>query len=48
LVDPTDSEIYQTLASVRLSQHKIDEARQALQRAWLIWKDEPEGMPRAG
>jgi tetratricopeptide (TPR) repeat protein len=48
LVDPTDSEIYQTLASVRLSQHKIDEARQALQRAWSIWKDEPEGMPRAG
>jgi cytochrome c-type biogenesis protein CcmH/NrfG len=38
-VDENNVEALQTLASVRLSQQKPDEARKFLERAWSGWKD---------
>lgn len=38
-VDGNSVEGLQTLASVRLSQQRTDEARQCLERAWSGWKD---------
>lgn len=37
--DENSVEALQTLASVRLSQQRPDEARQCLERAWSGWKD---------
>ena len=37
--DENNAEALQTLASVRLSQQRPDEARQHLERAWRGWKD---------
>ena len=37
--DENNVEALQTLASVRLSQQRPDEARQCLERAWSGWKD---------
>ncbi|KAK5019993.1 hypothetical protein LTR16_001738 [Cryomyces antarcticus] len=43
LVAPEDPEVLQTLASVRISQTKLDDARAALARSTALWKDlEPE------
>ena len=38
-VDENNVEALQTLASVRLSQQRPEEARQCLERAWSGWKD---------
>jgi thioredoxin-like negative regulator of GroEL len=38
-VDPENTEALQTLASVRMSQQKPDEAKEILEKAWLSWKD---------
>jgi predicted Zn-dependent protease len=38
-LDPTDPEVYQTLASVRLSQSRPDDARESLDKAWSLWRD---------
>jgi len=37
--DKNNAEALQTLASVRLSQQRSDEARECLERAWSGWKD---------
>ncbi|GAA93966.1 uncharacterized protein L969DRAFT_44651 [Mixia osmundae IAM 14324] len=47
-IDPNDPEVYQTLASVRLSQEKPIEAVEALRKSYALWKGcEPtdERMP---
>ncbi|KAI8977155.1 hypothetical protein BDF20DRAFT_821516 [Mycotypha africana] len=44
-VDPNNSEVYQTLASVRLSQQRQDEARQALTTAMELWIHKDLGDP---
>ncbi|KAM5453857.1 hypothetical protein MaudCBS49596_002481 [Microsporum audouinii] len=41
LVAPDSSECLQTLASVRISQLRFDDAKAALSRSLEIWKDEP-------
>jgi len=38
-VDPGNSEAYQTLASVRLSQQRPEDAKTCLENAWMAWKD---------
>lgn len=37
-LDPTDPEVYQTLASVRLSQSRNAEAQQILRQGWALWR----------
>jgi len=37
--DPDNSEALQSLASVRMSQQRPDEAKQILEQAWTKWKD---------
>ena len=37
--DQNNVEALQTLASVRLSQQRPDEAKECLERAWSGWKD---------
>jgi hypothetical protein len=43
-VDPENTEALQTLASVRMSQQRPDEAKELLEKAWLSWKDLGAGM----
>ena len=43
-MDPGNSEALQSLASVRLSQQRPDEAKQCLEQAWSAWKDLDLGM----
>jgi hypothetical protein len=43
-VDPENTEALQTLASVRMSQQRPDEAKDLLQKAWLSWEDLDAGM----
>lgn len=38
-VDPGNSEALQSMASVRISQSRPDEAKQCLEQAWTQWKD---------
>ncbi|PRQ76863.1 hypothetical protein AAT19DRAFT_12281 [Rhodotorula toruloides] len=38
-LDPSDPEVYQTLASVRLSQQREEDAKQALHKGWEIWRN---------
>ncbi|KAF8638296.1 hypothetical protein AX17_002316 [Amanita inopinata Kibby_2008] len=38
-VDPGNPEALQSLASVRMSQQRPDDAKQCLEEAWLAWKD---------
>ncbi|KAK4058104.1 hypothetical protein OIO90_000843 [Microbotryomycetes sp. JL221] len=38
-LDPTDPEVYQTLASVRLSQQRPIEAKDAAIKGWSLWRD---------
>ncbi|KZF22315.1 TPR-like protein [Xylona heveae TC161] len=45
LVAPNQPEALQTLASVRISQTRFDDARAALSRSLLIWKDLPPEDP---
>ncbi|KAK4699576.1 hypothetical protein P7C70_g6683, partial [Phenoliferia sp. Uapishka_3] len=37
-IDPTDPEVYQTLASVRLSQSRPEEAKEAALKGWSLWR----------
>ncbi|CAK7204665.1 hypothetical protein SEUCBS139899_007424 [Sporothrix eucalyptigena] len=39
IIDPSSSEAWQTLASVRISQSRDEEARAALQRSLALWED---------
>ncbi|CAK7244617.1 MAG: hypothetical protein STHCBS139747_006161 [Sporothrix thermara] len=39
IIDPASSEAWQTLASVRISQSRDEEARAALQRSIALWED---------
>lgn len=43
-VDPENTEALQTLASVRMSQQRPDEAKEILEKAWLTWKDLDAGV----
>jgi Tetratricopeptide repeat len=43
-VDPENTEALQTLASVRMSQQRPDEAKEILQKAWSSWKDLDAGV----
>ena len=43
-VDPENTEALQTLASVRMSQQRPDEAKEILEKAWHSWKDLDAGM----
>ncbi|KAI0001420.1 hypothetical protein BJV74DRAFT_818500 [Russula compacta] len=38
-IDPENTEALQTLASVRMSQQRPDEAKEILEKAWSSWKD---------
>ncbi|ORY73443.1 hypothetical protein BCR35DRAFT_307195 [Leucosporidium creatinivorum] len=38
-IDPTDPEVYQTLASVRMSQERPDDAKKAAVQGWELWRD---------
>lgn len=42
--DPTSCEALQTLASVRMSQKRPEEAQQCAERAWERWKDLDPGI----
>ena len=44
--DPTDPEVYQTMASVRLSQERDEDAVQALDKSWSIWRAAEPGQSR--
>ncbi|KAI9653311.1 MAG: hypothetical protein M1821_007635 [Bathelium mastoideum] len=41
LVSPNNPEVLQTVASVRISQTRLEDARSALQRSMELWKDLP-------
>jgi len=43
-VDSENTEALQTLASVRMSQQRPDEAKEILEKAWLSWKDLDAGV----
>ncbi|SPN97134.1 related to TPR domain protein [Cephalotrichum gorgonifer] len=43
MVCPTSAETWQTVASVRISQERVDDARGALERGMEVWRDLPEG-----
>lgn len=45
MVNPSAPEVLQTLASIRISQQRIDDARAALSRSLTIWKDLPPEDP---
>ncbi|KAK8137712.1 TPR domain-containing protein [Apiospora sp. TS-2023a] len=45
LVAPDFAETWQTLASVRISQERFDDAKAALNRSLELWKDLPTGDP---
>lgn len=38
-VYPGNSEALQSLANVRLSQQRPDDARKCLEQSWTVWKD---------
>lgn len=46
LVDPQAPEVLQTLASIRISQLRQDDARAALSRSLGLWKDLPPEDPK--
>jgi len=43
-IDPGNPEALQTLASVRMSQQRPDDAKQCLEQAWASLKDLDPGM----
>ncbi|KAG6890120.1 hypothetical protein C0992_003073 [Termitomyces sp. T32_za158] len=45
-VDPNSPEALQTLASVRMSQERPDDAKECLEKAWAAWKDLDLDDPR--
>ncbi|KAG6908684.1 hypothetical protein DXG01_003698 [Tephrocybe rancida] len=45
-VDPSNPEALQTLASVRMSQQRPDDAKDCLEKAWTAWKDLELDDPR--
>ncbi|KAG6862547.1 hypothetical protein C0995_000095 [Termitomyces sp. Mi166 len=45
-VDPNNPEALQTLASVRMSQQRPDDAKECLEKAWTAWKDLDLDDPR--
>ncbi|GAA6011139.1 hypothetical protein JCM8202_003912 [Rhodotorula sphaerocarpa] len=45
-IDPTDPETYQTLASVRLSQQREGDAKEALHRGWELWRNLENDSPQ--
>lgn len=45
-IDPGNNEALQTLASVRLSQERPDDAKVCLEQAWVSWKDMDLDDPR--
>ncbi|GAA5827045.1 hypothetical protein JCM11251_002220 [Rhodosporidiobolus azoricus] len=44
-IDPSDPEVYQTLASVRLSQQRPEDAKTALTQGWEIWRNMDNDSP---
>ncbi|KDQ21420.1 hypothetical protein BOTBODRAFT_168688 [Botryobasidium botryosum FD-172 SS1] len=44
-MDPQNAEALQSLASVRMSQSRPEEAKETVERAWAIWKDLDPGIP---
>lgn len=42
--DPGNSEALQSLANVRMSQQRPDDAKQCLEQSWTAWKDLDIGM----
>jgi len=38
-IDPSNPEVYQTFASVRISQQKVEEAKEFLNKGYSLWKD---------
>ncbi|KAI5466763.1 hypothetical protein BGZ63DRAFT_369493 [Mariannaea sp. PMI_226] len=45
LIAPNSSETWQTVANVRVSQQRVDEARAALKRSLELWQDLPDNHP---
>ncbi|KIL67584.1 hypothetical protein M378DRAFT_22754 [Amanita muscaria Koide BX008] len=43
-IDPGNPEALQAMASVRLSQQRLDDAKRCLEQAWSTWKDLDLGM----
>ncbi|GAA6039037.1 hypothetical protein JCM8097_000168 [Rhodosporidiobolus ruineniae] len=44
-LDPSDPEAYQTLASVRLSQQRPEDAKAALEQGWELWRNVEADSP---
>ncbi|GAA6062079.1 hypothetical protein JCM10212_006502 [Sporobolomyces blumeae] len=44
-LDPTDPEVYQTLASVRLSQQRDEDAKEAANKGYSLWKHVENSSP---
>ncbi|GAA5875881.1 hypothetical protein JCM16303_004032 [Sporobolomyces ruberrimus] len=44
-IDPTDPEVYQTLASVRLSQQRESDAKEAADKGYSLWKNLENNSP---
>ncbi len=42
--DPGNTEALQSLANVRMSQQRPDDAKECLEKAWTVWKDFDLGM----
>jgi cytochrome c-type biogenesis protein CcmH/NrfG len=42
-IDPSNPEVLQCLASVRMSQQREADAKDLVLRAWSLWKDLPPG-----
>ncbi|CAG9970656.1 unnamed protein product [Clonostachys byssicola] len=45
LIAPTSPETWQTVANVRISQERVDEAKEALRRSLELWQDLPPEHP---
>lgn len=45
LIAPNSPETWQTVANVRISQERVDEAKQALKRSLELWQDLPPAHP---
>lgn len=41
--DPSNVEVLQSMASVRMSQQRPDDARKCIEQAWGLWNDLPPG-----
>ncbi|KAG8736946.1 hypothetical protein FRC10_008701 [Ceratobasidium sp. 414] len=45
-IDPSNPEVFQSEASIRLSQSRPDDARRCVSAAWSTWRELPPGDPR--